>query len=791
MLYSQLKIAFRSLLSNKLFTAINVIGLSIGMAVAFLIFLWVQNELRFDTHHPDADKVYRAVSHIDLGDEYWHWSTLPLPLCEKAVEEIPEIEGLTKGYVDKKLVFRLPNGSLHEEKQVVYIDTNWFDILSFQIVDGTFHSFFSNISSIALTEKLANRLFGNEKAMGQIIEIDSIPYQVNLILGNNPTNTVFQFQAYIPLKARLAEEKNLKNDMQWGNYNYQAFLKGENPHAIAEKLTSFLPVDEEGEENYITLTPLKEVRFNQVVENDVFEHQEKSALYVFGLIGFIILFTAALNYIGLSTALVNRRVKEIGIKKVIGASFQHIFSQVLMETLLTSLIALIIAALIAEQYIDLLNSLIGSSLKIDYTSTHIWLLIGAILLLSFLLAGVYPALLFAGFKPMRLIKKITSPNRGISVRKVLVVSQFGIAITVLVCSIIFNTQLQYILKKNVGYDRSYVIQFQPQLFGKNWRNNYRLFGLWEEELHKIPEFESVANVSSSLVQINSSNQGGVLWEGMDPNLEAQIGVLRADENLQSLFNLKMSQGRWFSNSLETDKNHVILNEIAIKRYKIPEPVIGRSIEWRGQKGQIIGVVKDFHYQSMHTPIGPLLIHFKTSPDRVMLAKTRGKNAQVALKKAQESFGTLLPHLAFTYKFLDESYEQLHKTEADMSWLFQLLSGLLIFISCLGLFGLSTFAVERRTKEIGIRKVLGAQARQIVQLLSSDFLKLVAIALVIACPIAWYAMDTWLTSFAYRISISWWMFGLAGILAVGLAFLTVGFQSFKAAIANPIEALRAE
>ena len=793
MLYSQLKIAYRSLWSNKLFTFINIVGLSIGMAVALLIFLWIQNEMRFDTYHPEADKIYRAVSHIDVGDEYWHWGTIPLSLCEKAAAEIPEIQQLSKARIARKPLFRLPDESLHEEKSMAYVDRNWFDLFSYQIVAGTLPSFFSDISSIALTEDLADQLFGTKEALGQIIRIDSIPYQVRLILEKNPTNTILQFQAYIPLEARWANEKQLQQDLEWGNYDYLAFIKGSDPASIANKLSSFLPIDEdkEEEENYISLVPLKEVRFNQLVDGDEFAHQKKSALYIFGFLGFIILLTAALNYISLSTALINRRIKEIGIKKVIGASFSHIFSQILAETLIMSLGAITFAAWIAEHNIGLLNSLIGIPLDINYASAPIWILMGSLILMSLLLAGIYPALLFAGFKPMRLLKKIHVPNKGLSMRKALVITQFGIAIGVLICTLILQRQMQFIQEKEVGYDRSYVIEFQPDLFRGNWRENYRLFGLWERELHKIPELEAVATLSGSLVDIGSFNGGDLHWEGKDPNFDAGVFRLGADENLQDLFNFEMFRGRWFSNDLETDQQHIILNEAAIKRYNIPEPVVGKPIVWKGQEGKVIGVVKDFHFQSLHHKIQPLLIYYESGFFPLIAGRTKGEHAQLAIRKAQKSFEEVLPHVVFKYNFLDDGFEQLHRTEADMSWLFRILSGLLIFISCLGLFGLSTFAVERRTKEIGIRKVLGARVHQIIQLVSVEFLLLVGIALLVASPIAWFAMDHWLGGFAYRISISWWLFALAGIIAIVLVFLTVGAQSFKAAIANPVEALRAE
>ena len=265
MLYSQIKIAFRSLLSNKLFTAINVIGLSIGMAVAFLIFLWVQNELRFDNFHPEADKIYRAISHIDLGDEYWHWGTVPLQLTEKAQREIPEVQALTKARIQRRALLKLEDGSLYEDHTIAFVDTHWFEMFSYKEVDGTVPSFFSSVSSIALTEDLSKHLFGEEGALGQIIQIDSVPYQVSLILEKNPTNTILQFQAFIPLEARWVKEKQLQQDLEWGNYDYLAFIKGSHRTAIEEKLTSFIPIDEEypEDQNYISLLPIQDVRFDQ------------------------------------------------------------------------------------------------------------------------------------------------------------------------------------------------------------------------------------------------------------------------------------------------------------------------------------------------------------------------------------------------------------------------------------------------------------------------------------------------------------------------------------------------
>jgi ABC-type antimicrobial peptide transport system permease subunit len=492
----------------------------------------------------------------------------------------------------------------------------------------------------------------------------------------------------------------------------------------------------------------------------------------------------------LATAQINKRVKEISVKKIVGASFTHIFSQILLETIIVSLCAVLIALGLSQFFLPYLSTLIEMPLVINLYELSIWQGLGAVMLLSILISGIYPAILLANFKPMKLMKGMSFSQQNISLRKVLVVSQFAVAIIALISTLVIYQQLRFIQKKDLGYDRSMVLAINPSLFTGNWEKNFERFALYESSLRNIPELESMALTSNALVKIQSSSNGTFTWEGKDPEFKATVSKLSADEHLQEVFNLKMVAGNWF----EKDKSHkdqIIINEAVIRDIGIPEPIIGRQITFQGQEKKIIGVVKDFHFKNLKEKIKPLMISYKGWGASTILARVNEKNIPAALSKTQDAFVKLFPDIPYSYSFMDETFETMHKEESKTTLLFQIFTSLLIFISCLGLFGLATFAVERRTKEIGIRKVLGANVRLIVQLLSKDFIKLVVFALIIAIPISWKIMQTWLANYAYRIEIEWWMFALAGILAIGLAFFTVSFQSIRAALINPVESLRSE
>lgn len=794
---NNIKLAFRSLISNKLFTTINLLGLSIGMAAALLIFIWVQNELSFDRHYPNANNTYRVLCQWYGEGQVINIDAIPIALKEVAQEEIPEIEEfylLQPAYW--KPLLRLEQEKVFEEKELAYVNENWLEGFDYQIVEGSIEAFNQDKYSMALTKSQAIKYFGNLPALGQTVYMDSLSFTVRLILEDNPSYSSFQFKTFLPLKAYWADQEAYEKDYNSGNYHFIAFLrshKDADKREIADKLGQILTKNE-GEEDIKTcsLVHLPELRFNQDLKSDYFKHQKKSTVYIFGFIALLLLLVAGLNYVNLSTAQISKKTKDIGVRKIIGASFRHIFSQAMLETFLLSVCAFILALGITELCLPILGQFMEISLKLELNRPHLWLIFIGVLSLNVLVAGIYPALLLGRFKPVRLIKHIGRSEKGVSLRKVLVVVQFVTATIVLISTVVIYQQLRFIQHKDVGYDRSYVVNINPNLNrGDSIQRNYDRYTLFAEELKNIPDFEAVAVVESPIINITSQNRGSFAWEGKPADYSVIVSQLGADENLMSVFNLQMLQGRWFLPELESDQNNFIVNETAIKQFNIQEPVIGKRASFGRLEGQIIGVVKDFHFSNFRRAIDPLIIRHNRSRGRSILAKIHAKSASTALVKAEGLFKAHLPGLMFEYNFLDDTFEQMHKADTKLGSLFQIFASLLIFIACLGLLGLALFAAERRTKEIGIRKVLGATVTNIVTLLSKDFLKLVMIALVIASPIAWYAMQRWLQSFAYHIDIQWWMFALASIIAIGIAFLTISFQSIRAALANPVDALRSE
>jgi hypothetical protein len=433
----------------------------------------------------------------------------------------------------------------------------------------------------------------------------------------------------------------------------------------------------------------------------------------------------------------------------------------------------------------------GMPLKLQYNQPIIWMMLGGVVVLSACLSGIYPAAMFAGFKPLSLLQTKSNNFGSASLRKLLVIVQFVVTITMLICTVIIHQQLKFIQQKDVGYNRSHVVRIQPNLYQGSWDQNVERFAVFEKELSKVPEFESFAVSSGSPIHIRSTNSGNFEWDGMPEDFEAVVSTLSADERLKEVFDFKMKRGRWFEEGRELDKKGIILNEAAIQAFQIDEPVIGRSISWRGNEGSIIGIVKDFHFKSMRTSIDPLLISYKNGWESCVLARISNTNVQRAIKQAEQSFTQVFPNQPFEYTFLDEAYDKMHHSEKKMSSMFKIFASLLIFISCLGLFGLTTFAVERRTKEIGIRKVLGANVHNIVHLLSKDFVKLILVGILISIPIGWLLMNQWLKNYAYRIELSWWMFALTGVMVIFLALLTTSFQSTRAALNDPVSSLRNE
>ena len=791
MIKNSIKIAFRNLLAQPIFTTINVAGMGVGMAAALLIFIWVQNELTFDKYHQEVDQIHRVLSHLNKENT---WTTVPLSLIEIAEKEVPEIVKIAS--VRKPFdgeIIKIKDSQLFEEKKIGYVNDEWFEILTYEVKAGTVHNFNSQLSNIALTEAQAEKLFGETSVLGEKIQIDSLTYIVSAILADNPTNSSFQFDLLLPINAFLANPENNENDHGWGQYEYTALLKlrpTAKQDAVSNQLKSIFDKNREDNKTSFSLQAIQDIRFASLSSDD-FKHQNKTAVYLFALIGFLILLTACVNYISLSTALISKRTKEMGIKKVIGASFQHIFFQVLLETLLMTLAAFIVALGLVEYCLPYLSQLLEVPLETAYNHQQLGWLLAGVVLLSVLLAGSYPALVFSTIKPIRLLQKNSTWSSKYNFRQVLVVGQFSLAISLLIGTFLIYEQFHFLQTKEVGYDRSYVLEISPNLFQGDFEENVRRFDLFKEELKKMPQATAISGVGNSIIDNRTRWSGSFSWKGQSKEEKAAFTPLLTEEALMELFDFEMADGRWFDKQNELDKNNIILNETAIKQFNIPEPVVGHPITFRKQEGQIIGIVKDFHFKSLHDKINPMLIGHVNGWAFSLVARLNSSNIPNTISTIETHFKSFFPNLLFQYTFLDDSYQQLYQAEANLNFLFRCFAGILFFIACLGLFGLSTFSVEQRNKEISIRKVLGADAFLIVRLLSKEFLKLVMLAILIAIPIAWYGGNYWLDNFAYRIEISWWSFALAACVALFGAIVTVGFQALKAALKSPITFLRNE
>ncbi len=787
----------RNLARGRFSTFINIFGLALGMATTLFILLWVQNEWSFDTYHTDADRIYRLHSHIKISDdETWHWGTTPLLLGDVALEELPEVQAsakMTHAWGGKTLQL---NGALFKEKNVAYVAEGWFNVFDYQFFMGDTKTFFEHPNSLIMTRSKSEKLFGAEHPIGKIITIDTTDFVVRGVIADNPVNSSFQLDYLMPLAAHLSNPAIYENESDWGNFNYFTFLKlqtGANQEYIGDKTTALLRSNKpEDTTSYITLLPLADMHFDQTLMSDNFSHGNKRTSRIFTIIGLLILLIACINYVSLTTAKASIRAKEISVKKIIGAGKANLFTQFMLESTITSILSLVLAIGLTHLLLPLFNRIVEQAFQLDYGNPAIWLILAGTTVFAILLTGIYPALLLSSFRPVNLLRgQSWLAGNNAHFRKGLVVLQFVISTTLIISVIIISGQLHFIKNTELGYERANIFSVVIPYGTVPPEELEGLRSVFVNELKGENSIDQITTANQMIVNARSTHSGSLDWEGHDPDFQPSVAQLSADDAFQALFELELLEGRWFQAGNIADESNVILNETAVKTFQLKPPYVGQRFSFHGEDGQIIGVVKDFHFRSLREKIMPMVIYNDSWARSWIFVKTTGDRTAAALAAAEKTWAQLLPEEPFEYVFMDESFEKLYRTEQRSGLLFNIFAGIALVISCLGLFGLATFATERRTKEIGIRKILGASATNIVSLISKEFVVLVFIAILIAAPIAWWAMDKWLADFAYRIEIKWWMFALAGVMAIVIAVLTVSFQAVRAAVANPVESLRSE
>lgn len=799
MIKNYFKTAFRGLWKNKLTATISLFGLAIGMTAAVFIFLWVQTEINYDDYHPGKENIYRVSNDIEVSkDETWYWENSPMLLAEAAKKEIPEVEEATRVVVNiyGAPVFNI-NNKLFSEKTTAWVDNKWFNVFHYDFVAGNANAFNQNPFSIILTEAKAKKYFGNENAVGKVIAVGNSNYTVQAVVKNNPVNSSFQFDVLLQMAGRFSDPKLLANEQSWNNFNYISFVRLRNNASEAKvtaKLNSLMQQKRPGSTGKTRLLPLNKMYFETGLQSSSLPHGNKKMVYVFGILAVMILITACINYVNLTTARASLRSKEVGVRKIVGAQKKHLFFQFIIESLCISFIAVLITLVIIQLCLPGFNLLTEKNYNLPIFSSNTWLILAGTLFLATILNGIYPALMLSSFNPMNVFRgKSVLKMNDVFIRKSLVVFQFGLSIILIVGVIVIFKQLKFIQSSGPGYNLSQVVSLQipyRSYASFDEKQKQAWFASMKNELSSQSLIASVSLGGDQIENIQSASSGNADWDGRDTLFNPTIAMLSVDTGFKNMFGLKLKEGHWFRDG-KIDQYNIIVNETAANAFNMRKPLIGQRITVGGDTGMLIGIVKDFHFKSMHEKIGPMVISNNMGIDSYFFVKILPGKTESALAVMEKTWNKFIPKEPFEYSFLDESFARLYKSDIKSSQLMQIFSIIAVIISSLGLFALAAFTADQRTKEIGIRKVLGASVNALVILLSKDFIKLVFIALLIACPLAGFFMNKWLEDFAYRIDISWWIFLFAGLIAIAIALVTVCSQAIKAALANPVKNLRTE
>ncbi len=714
-----------------------------------------------------------------------------------AKQEVPGIERMTRLNADNRPVFEVDD-RLEYEKGSAYVDANWFDVISYRWLDGDASGFGQDPYGLVLTSSAARQYFGNRRAMGKIIRVDGVNFRVSGIIADPPPNSSFQYQAYLPIAVLQTNPERRQHDEDWGNTDYRTFIRlapGVGPEAITASLTKVLQHYSQDKDHVLRtdLTPLHDIHFDNSHPDSIFDHGNKQVVMIFSVLGILILLVACINYVNLTTAKASLRSKEVSIRKIVGAARGQLFMQFVSESVLISLFSLAAALLLVWLILPAFAQLTGKVFTGAFNTPAIWEVIGGTLVAAFVLNSIYPALLLSSFKPLNIFRGITMLRiKDVYLRKGLVVLQFCVAILLMTATVVIERQLRYIRTTDPGYDRSQVMLVSfPNHISPDQQSDpikHKVMAI-EQELQAHSGIEAVALASQPVVDIGSMTNSGE-WDGKDTSFKPKFGQMSASAGFQKMLRLQLAAGRWFRADGSDEMNYV-LNETAVKELHIRQPVVGARFKMHGMEGQIVGVGRDFHFKSLHQKTGPLVIFNNPGWWQYFYVKTAPQRAAAVVSTIKDVWKRNFPGIPLEYSFMDERFDRLYQQDAIAGTLILIFTVVAVIISSLGLFGLAAFAAERRQREIGIRKILGATMASIGTLLSGDFVKLVGIAIIIASPFAWWAMNSWLQNFAYKISMSWWMVGLSGIFALTIALIITSYHSIRAGMRSPVKSLRSE
>jgi len=836
MLKNYLRIAVRNLAKYKFISFINIFGLTIGLSCCLLILTYILHETSYDKYNPQASRIYRVTRSFnnDQGVVSLHLGAVAPPFAPLLKNDFPDIQQVTRLLpIGHQMPMRYED-KIFNEGDLFFADSSFPGMFDMTVLKGNPRTALADPFSMMLTPAVARKYFGDADPINKVIRMDN-QFNVKVTGIFQPFPSAAHLHPEVLLSFNTLKdsavygEKNLQTN--WGNnafYTYLLLPEHYPARSLEAQFPAFLdrrmhpndaPADYKASKyTRLFLQPLTDIHLHSHLDEEIEENGDAGRVTVFGAIALFILLIACINYMNLSTARSALRAKEIGIRKVSGAVRQEIIIQFLSESIVLSYIALIFAAVLTWFTLPGLNSITGLQLSI-FSLLHPLVLLPLLLtpLVVGILSGLYPALFLSSFQPSKVLKGIqgirrirTSSEQGttlwakfmkvgsgnVSFRKVLVVTQFAITIVLLISTAIVFQQLHYMQNTSLGFDKDHIVTLG---FNNGLDNTYQSFRTALLQDPHIRQVSRSSRIPSGRLLDDKGAASAETGDSLRP-VDATIKYVAVDQDFVSTYSIPIVAGRNFSRDYATDTTSFLLNVAATRALAIrhPQDIVGKNFRYGNVLGKVIGVMADINFESLHQAIVPLVLILPDNKDaanafgRISIKIAGNKdNITAALAHLEKTWKTYLPEVPFDYNFLDEKFQQLYQSEERQGTLFTVFSGIAIFIACLGLLGLSSFSISQRIKEIGIRKVLGASTTGLVRLLSVDFLRLIALAALIAFPIAWYAMHNWLSDFAYRISIQWWVFGLAGLLAAIVALVTISFQALKAALASPVKSLRSE
>jgi putative ABC transport system permease protein len=785
MFKNYLLIAFRNIVRNKLFSTVNILGLAFGICSALLIFLWVNDELQYDYFHANASRLYRVMENQKYTDgRIYTFAATPGPMAPFIKEKYPEIEKATRFTWEVNNLMQVDDKTFYEMGR--YVDQDFVEMFSFPFLKGNMATALKDKNSVVITEKMAKKYFGDQDPIGKVLLMNTKrSFTVTGVLKDIPRNSSITFEYLLPFEVFWDENNWLH---EWGNNNIRTFLllrEGTDRENFAAKFKNEIDAHQEKSNVELFIQPQAEAYLYGDFENGVQSGGRIESVKIFFVVAVFVLVIACINFMNLSTAQATKRAKEVGLRKVIGAVPSQLFRQFMGESFVTVCVSAVLALLFALLLIPIFNEITGKALTLNLLDSRLLLIFGVIIVFTAFVAGSYPALFISEFKPVQVLKgQLKSGSRAAIFRKVLVVVQFSMSIILIISTTVVFRQMSFMENRDIGFVRENVFYLWMEGDVRPKLETFRT------RLLTQPGIESITSASQIPIDIGNSTVG-VEWEGKDPNEKILFSNINVDFEFVQAMKMNMKEGRPFDRSRITDTSNYIVNEKAAEKFGFKNGVADQDLTMWGRKGKIVGVVKDFNFGSLHSAVDPLIMRMDPKETYCLLVRVKPGETEAGLRSTELLWKEYAPGYPFKYSFLNQNWEDFYKTEAQRGKVFNTLAILSIFISCLGLFGLSAFSAERRTKELGIRKALGASMTGLVRLMGKEFTVLVLLAACVGCPAGWYLMTQWLDTYAYHVDVGYLTLIMAAMVCLVISLVTISYHSVKVAASDPVKSLRYE